>query len=211
MDKRKSRAPAITELNFISSLPLEEAARLIGGLASPDMPVTLTEVDADTCRFELVYPDTHGASPLAAVEGTLRRWEGTFTRLDCTGDVQREPGEARGPGYRTLLVLAGVFLLSVLLAQVALAPGFILMFGTLAELGYLIGTRPSDEMPAARDKVYFRERDALLNLLIRAFTAAGDVSLDGTRLEMDDDAGVDAALDVLEAESAPKHKHAGRL
>lgn len=212
MSKSKSRSPAITEMNFVSSLPLEEAVRLIGGLATPATPVTLTEVDEDNFRFEIAYQDP--GVTLSSVTGSLRRWEGTFTRLDCTGKVRRT-STSRSMGNYSLRSLGTALLLStgcLLLGGISMNVGFILGIAIIVALvvtSFDLLTASPDEFNDPVDTVYFRERDALLNLLIQAFTAAGDVSLDGSSLDQSNDAGVDTALASLAIPE--KHKQHGKI
>src|SRR5262245_32142445 len=87
MSKSKSRSPARSEIRFISSLPLDEALQVIGALASPDTPMTLTEINEDTWRFAIGYYEPDKKHPDVTIIGRLRRWHGTYTRLDCVSRV----------------------------------------------------------------------------------------------------------------------------
>lgn len=80
MSKNKSgRSLAITEMHFVSALPLEASVRLLSDLASTQTPVTLTEVNSDLWRFEIAYFPPKHKTAASQVKGTLRRWQGTFT------------------------------------------------------------------------------------------------------------------------------------
>ena len=190
MKGKKSRSPALTEMHFVSSLPLKKAVNLLGDQAEPATPVTLTEIDSDRWQFEMTYVPVEGEPASATVKGTLRRWEGTYTRLDCTGDVRREKNsrlaELRPTGQTTMaLMVVGVVLLLVM--NVTSNPLVILGAGGLISFIALAGTasnllhdRDGDDIP---DPVYFRERDLLLQLLIDVYMDAGDVSIDGSGLK----------------------------
>lgn len=83
--KFKGYSNPLADLQFVSSLPLERAAGLISQLADIRHRVTLTAVDSDTFRFHIDY--TPSLSRESEVRGTLRRWQGTETRIDATGTV----------------------------------------------------------------------------------------------------------------------------
>ena len=52
---KKTRANTFTEMHFVSSLPLKKSVKLMGELSLPETPVTLTELNSDTWRFEIDY------------------------------------------------------------------------------------------------------------------------------------------------------------
>lgn len=193
MNKGKTAQSTLTEMHFVSSLPLKKAVKLLDKLSTPETPVTLTETHSDLWQFELVYHPADEDAASAIVKGTLRRWEGTLTRLDCTGDVYREtrrglPQFARPTGQTAMamLVVGGVLLLILNMTH---EPLVIMSAGVMIALIAAAGTAGNlarglldagEHEPV--DQVFFRERDYLLQLLIDSFKAESDVSIDGDGL-----------------------------
>jgi hypothetical protein len=187
MSKGKARSvTAAPELHFYSSLALEHAAAVIEQLH--DYPGMIESVDDDTYRFTMNQFTGHGAQ----VRGTIRRWEGTYTRLDCTGDVVRQSEiEARESwGTRDsrrqrndspVLVFGVVIMLMFWLNQSLQLPPIVFLVLALLAISatvmfYLFFLDRGDVEQTEEDKVFFRERDTMLNALISTFQAAGIVA-----------------------------------
>src|SRR5690349_11298004 len=113
MNKKKPFAPRRrepTELHFFSSLSLEEAMSCIRQLAS-DYAIELEELDEDAYGFGIYYSGKHAANT-GFVTGILRRWEGTYTRVDFDGAFgQSTPKQESKQSIETtsVMILLGLF------------------------------------------------------------------------------------------------------
>lgn len=193
-DKSRLGAPS-AELHFYASVQLEEALAILADLAQPPLAVTLTEIDSDHFRFELSYTLLPGlpmnAPPL--VYGTLRRWEGTYTRLDATGQVYRFTRNPRVQRTRGPMWLAPLVMLAFLVAaaqyqdaaSLAVA-AFVIVAGLSALLTSNNSAQPSAMLAGWEDNpedvVEFRRRDELFRQIIAAFKARGEVAWDSAAL-----------------------------
>lgn len=104
MAKRKGRFEG--NVKFVSSLPLEECIYRLQTLDTENIQLQFKtrSIDSISFRAKLLERGVVRAEGL----GTLRRWEGTLTRVDC--DV-----EVREGLMRWLLLLAGLFLMIMIL------------------------------------------------------------------------------------------------
>lgn len=215
---KKARSALLTEMHFVSALPLKKAVKLLGDQAAPETPVTLTETSSDKWHFEMAYHPAEDEPASAVVKGTLRRWEGTLTRLDCTGDVHRANGSrlaalihSSGQVTTLMILVVGVVLFIIMNAThnplVVMGSGVVIaLIAALGTAGSLLRNPDAGE---EIDTVYFRDRDALLQLLIDVYMAAGEVSIDGSGLKIKNEADVDFARQVLRQRRnrKPEHMH----
>lgn len=170
MSKGKSALSAGAE-HFISSLPLEEAAELMSGLAAPGIAVTLTQLNADVWRFE-VAQTLQAKSGAVGLQGTLRRWEGTFTRVDC-----RTYRQTRSiPGFGPLVV--GLFMAAVIAwgVMISARADILVAFSFAPLILFFLVFRWLNVR--FRNDVRGRDATHLLEWVIGAFKSAGNVSLD---------------------------------
>ncbi len=204
MSKTKHSLPLFSEMHFVSSLSLEEAVHLIGQQASPEIPITMVEVDSDTFKFKL---DDAGVD----IHGTLRRWQGTFTRLDCRSDV--EPETKRGQSVKLLflfptiyiifvIILAPLMELNITLFQ-AMALFFVMFILCWIMFLNSLPVRKLNTHVSAAPNI--RLRDQLLDKLIDTFQKYGQVSLDGTGLEEATNENPNFVIDEL-----PQYKTQGK-
>jgi hypothetical protein len=182
MTKGKHATDPLADLQFVSALQLEEALDVLSSLASPRTPITLTQLDADTWQFDMAYQ--RGAVPIAQIQGTLRRWQGTLTRLNAAGEVRRTE----------IYLSRQVYMVEVILGLAILGGGVLmtlngLWFGMIV-VGIGVGIAwgrwglhfedQADEHTLTR--VQFRERDALFQRIIAAFQRSGQVAYDDRQL-----------------------------
>jgi hypothetical protein len=209
MSKSKSGFSIFSEIYFMSSLPMEEAVRLVGAMASPEIAVTLTEVNGEFWRYEVVQKFRVKRGEIG-VKGVLRRWQGTLTRVDCRTYIQRplQKWIHRLMKWSLPLVLFLVGLsafytvLPRLIYQSLLFTGLAVLFSIWTGLFIYFSSNLSEQ----HEIEYLSDADRLLNGFIRAFKSVGSVSLDGSNLE---DAGVDAVLETSERRILHKRKQPG--
>ena len=178
--KLKRRANPLSELHFIANVSLEQAVMLIQNLADDTYIVTLTEVDADTFKFEI--DKARQRSRQSKINGTLQRWQGTETRIDATGDVIRSSMPGKTQSFILLMfsfLIVGFFILADGIRNgvehdlVCALPAFgIIIIG--AALFRTLQFAPEDDNDTALP-IQFRERDRLLQLVINTFKAAATV------------------------------------
>ncbi len=165
--KRKKASNLHAELNFISSLELEQSANIIAGLADT-YPVTLTEKGHDRIDFEVKFSR-------GRVTGQLQRWQGTDTRVTCSGDVVRveytnDQSHDVMPTVTTIGICASMIVLmgTGQVIPVMLGVGAIMLFGMYHK---------SDSITKEPETILlFRERDAIFQYLIDSFKADGEVA-----------------------------------
>lgn len=104
MTKRKGRFEG--NVKFVSPLPLEECIYRLQTLDTEDIQLQFKTKSIDSISFQAKLLE-RGVVRAEGV-GTLRRWEGTLTRVDC--DVQVREGV-----MRWLLLLAGLFLMIMII------------------------------------------------------------------------------------------------
>lgn len=88
MKKKSGGLAPTSEIDFLSSMSLEEATQRVAALADVEHPVTLTHISDDHYRFRLQYK--HGGRVLGQISGDLRRWQGTMTRVHCSGRLPQD-------------------------------------------------------------------------------------------------------------------------
>lgn len=79
MSKRKGQFQ--NEARFISDLSIEQCVRQLEGLQSDDVQIQICDITSDRARFTLKGYE-NGRLRVDG-RGTLLRWEGTKTRVDC--------------------------------------------------------------------------------------------------------------------------------
>lgn len=104
MIKRKGHFEG--NLNFVSSLPLEECLNRLQLLDSETIQLDFRTQHIDAISFQAKLFEN--GVMRAEGDGVLRRWEGTLTRVDC--DIQVHEGL-----MRWLLLLAGLFLMLMII------------------------------------------------------------------------------------------------
>jgi hypothetical protein len=179
MTKKKSLTPHHSEpheLQFFAVLPLEDAVARLYQLV-PNYTVDVTALDDDAYRFA-IYRGTLTAPNTVYVKGIIRRWEGTFTRLDCEAGYQREKSTLKiKPHY--LLWICWSFLivgtLLILLRRWQIPPGMQILLVGVAAVGivYYLGQRT---VPDAHWVAYLEERRALLDALKQQFASTGGLA-----------------------------------
>lgn len=177
MSKTKHAAPLFSEMHFVSSLSLEEAVYLIGQQASPEIPITITEIDSDTFKFKL---DDIGVD----IHGTLRRWQGTFTRLDCRSDVEISEESVDSNIFIFIILLFPaiiiIFRSSAILPVIVFISLLIFLIAMIVAINESATKKTTKRLSNAN---FIRRRDYILNFLIDLFKSHGQVSLDGSGLE----------------------------
>lgn len=164
--KRKKVGNLLSELNFTSSLELEQSVDIITTLAH-HYPVTLTERNADRIDFDIKFQ--HGT-----VKGTLQRWRGNETRITCSGDVVRMiASSSDDSNYVPTTLIVGGTVCMMLLSAGQVIPALIgagVVFAFVAK-------QPATSIKNEPETIpIFRERDAIFQYLIDNFKASGEVS-----------------------------------
>jgi hypothetical protein len=178
MTKTKSVAtyrPNANELQFYSSLTLDAAIKCLEKLP-PDYEVKIIAANTDDCRFEIRYGNRR-VTDAALGRGLLRRWEGTFTRVDCEGQILGEKQRPKQPRlklnyYSVLaLILAGIAFLALVIPLVfSLSPAM----GTVLTLA---GTLFTIEMLRPRNQhAIINPIAVIFTALEEAFASAGIVT-----------------------------------
>ncbi len=109
MMKRKGAADK--QARFVSELPLEECTHRLELLRSEDLQIEITRLSSDKVDFTARLYD--GARLRADGNGTLRRWEGTLTRVDF--DVTVHDGVWLWLGIVLALLVVGMIMIPALL------------------------------------------------------------------------------------------------
>jgi|GEM_PF-6407997 len=86
IEKRKQGAQLLSDLHFTTKLSLEACAERISQIDQPNVFVDVQQIDSDNIVFALEL--VREGMPNSRVRGTLRRWQGTLTRLDCNADLK---------------------------------------------------------------------------------------------------------------------------
>jgi hypothetical protein len=84
--KRGDTKPTRTDLHVLSPLPLEFIVTRLSLLSKRGMVVNIHEYDSDDCVFQIKHPKMRSIAT-----GSLRRWEGTHTRVDANTTLQTPP------------------------------------------------------------------------------------------------------------------------
>jgi hypothetical protein len=201
MTKRKLPLHPVFKMDFVSSLPLDEALRIIKDLNAPDMPLKIHE------NSSLKYPKFSITQPQyipfggGEVSGRLRAGEGSSTRLEC--DFWAKPWaedvtESLSCLYYVCFLASGC-LLSVLpslsLTREAAWGWLLLMIAlTVVLVGFTAYCWFNRDRAVNYYGVYI-----LMERVLEALKAAGDVSIDSSQLE--------ALLDAIEAEQPVRKRH----
>jgi hypothetical protein len=160
MKSKKGNIHPFTELHFISELPLHQSSELISCVAYPH-PMVLTEVNPDTVKFDIQYEN-------GTIEGTLQRWQGDETRINCAGAVHRVLENNNPDNLATNMVIVWLILSLALMFSQQFALGFAAMICLFVTATYLQNKDP-EIIPI------FRERDAIFQEIIDIFKANGEV------------------------------------
>lgn len=171
IQKSKSKSNSFAELNFVSSLQLEQSVILIGDIADDYHQVTLTEVSSDEFKFHIDYLSEK--FKVAEIKGTVQRWNGTETKLDANGEVLRLEA-SNSTKSQTEFVLSRIFLTFVGLGIAVFTGLGWLAVPIFIALGVSLYTS-IDKLDENPQTILFRHRDYLLQRLIDAFKSAGDV------------------------------------
>jgi hypothetical protein len=186
MNKKKPFAPRRrepTELHFFSSLPVEEAANCIRRFSDVYV-VEVETLDEDAYGFALYYHDKN-APNTGFVTGTLRRWEGTYTRLDCDGDVRRGNETTGIPPEKSffltiILVLSIVAYVLFFVRDIDNLP--LVPMAILGAVLFIIGlfkfiSKDARKPPESiSNHVYIDQRDALLDAVKMTFATVGVIA-----------------------------------
>jgi hypothetical protein len=112
MKSKKAYTHPFTELHFVSTLELKQSVRLISNVAYPHS-ILLTDVSPNTVEFDIQYDN-------GKIEGTLQRWQGNETRVNCAGDVSRVIQRSNSDSLASnLIVVLLIVSLSLLCSQQA--------------------------------------------------------------------------------------------
>ena len=89
MSKEKSKSatrPQRTDLHAISPLPIDFIEHRMQQLSKRGLTVSFVNLNKDGRAFQMKHPEMRSFTT-----GTLRRWEGTHTRVDATTTLQIPP------------------------------------------------------------------------------------------------------------------------
>jgi hypothetical protein len=176
MDKKQAYTEGYLsafELRFFSALPLDEAIKCLEKLP-PEYELKIITEDADDCRFEIRYGNRRFADA-AMGRGTLRRWEGTFTRVDCEGQIlskklrPKEPKNPRDYLPALALLLGSIFLVSVGIPFIFYVSP--ILGAVLILVGFPIFWRFAHNLPP-----YMNPMQRMFNALKTSFASAGIVA-----------------------------------
>ncbi len=163
--KRKKAGTLLSELNFMSSLELEQSIPIIVTLADA-YPVTLTERNPDRTDFEIVFER-------GTIRGTLQRWRGNETRITCTGDVMRIEAVDADTN-----IVPSVFAVGGLACFMLLGVGQVIP--AMLGVGVLFAVASNQDKTSVKSEprtvTLFRERDAIFQYMIDSFKAQGEVA-----------------------------------
>jgi hypothetical protein len=84
--KRGNAKPTRTDLHAISPLPVDFIVTRLSLLSKRGMVVDIHDYGDDESVFQLKHPKMRSVAT-----GTLRRWEGTHTRIDANTTLQTPP------------------------------------------------------------------------------------------------------------------------
>lgn len=86
MKSKKRHTDLRFDLHFITPASLENCAKRLGWIAHPDVRLQMEEINSDLIVFSMEWQ--RKGVPNSRLQGRLRRWQGTDTRLDATSDMQ---------------------------------------------------------------------------------------------------------------------------
>ena len=174
LNKSKSKSSSLAELHFIASIQLEDAVVLVGDIADKQHQITLTEVSPSEYKFEIDYVPNE--TKQAQISGTLQRWNGTETKIDANGAVNRV-AIGNTPTSR-LRNAASIVIASFIVGGVVASISSGIFVSPILLGGMLLGynaIQTDDESKKDETIVHFRARDYLLQKLIDVFKSVGDV------------------------------------
>jgi hypothetical protein len=158
LQKRKIPSLSAGELHFVVEIPLEHAINLLEALGDEDTQVIFDPISEEQVRFVIKR-----ISQQAQVNGQLRHWEGTATRIDCGGHVIREEVEETPLSTSGAAVAILVFFAGLLINQPALSVAGII-FAILASLYASFEKNENSDT-----RLHFRERDRILERIIAQY------------------------------------------
>lgn len=161
MKSKKASTHPFTELHFVSTLPLKRSVQVISNIAYPH-PMVLTKINPDTVRFDIQYDN-------GTIEGTLQRWQGDETRINCAGEVNRVLETRHSNGFANNLIVVWLMISLALMCSQQATLGIIAMIFLLMTASWLQNSDP-EIVPV------FRERDAIFQEIIDSFKANGEVA-----------------------------------
>ena len=185
--KSKNISAALSELHFTSSMNLDEALHHISNMAGKDALVTLTQNSPDHYGFQVQRYNAD--KPVGGVVGTLRRWQGTQTRVDVSGRLPQHQNYALRSLLFFIITLPLIFITIIESSMVIsiiflLTISFLLLFGLLSWVYNTYNAVGSPLKSFARElsasnQVLDSRRDteALLDDIIHIFTRHSDVEL----------------------------------
>ena len=124
--------------------------------------MVLDEVNPNTIKFDIQYE--HGI-----IEGTLQRWQGDETRINCAGEVSRVVQTRHSDSFATNLVVVWLMISLALMCSQHHALGFMAMICMFITASWLQNRDP-EIVPVCR------ERDAIFQEIIDIFKANGEVA-----------------------------------
>lgn len=146
-DKRKNRPDHAC---FLTQRPIERCVQRLKGLHTHNFRVDIVHHTSDQVNF-LIRLYEHGRIRVTG-KGTLRRWEGTLTRVDCT--MHEHDGTLTW--LLLMVIFLGLFLLVIpflILKLFGINPGMVLIFAAALAIGIMIWLRfidrfaPADDVP----------------------------------------------------------------
>jgi len=161
MKSKKAYTHPFTELHFVSTLPLKRSIQLISNVAYPH-PMLLTKINPDTVKFDIQYEN-------GTIEGTLQRWQGDETRINCAGDVNRVLETRHSDNFANNLLIVWLVISLALMCSQHVSLGFIAMIFLMITASWLQHRDP-EIIPV------FRERDAIFQEIIDTFKSNGEVA-----------------------------------
>jgi len=86
MKSKKHHADLRSDLHFTTPASLENCTKRLGWISHPDVIIQMEEINSDLIIFVMEW--RRDGVPNSRVQGRLRRWQGTDTRLDADSDMQ---------------------------------------------------------------------------------------------------------------------------
>jgi hypothetical protein len=203
MNKSKQARNVSSDLHFYASLQFEQAVRVIHQLADTYPGVTVVPQDDDRCGFIIHSTRVKG-------KGTVRRWNGTHSEVACEISFQQE--WRYFVSWIAFFFISGVLGLAVLLAIQRWVDTmgllvFVLMLMYVMWFVVYMASIFSRSLKHAQQTE--EERNALLQNIVRAFRAAGQVAYHSALLTdtPPDNLIMDDPMQVHMPPSPPKLKH----
>lgn len=121
---KKSSKPVRTDLHTISPLPVDFIEKRLAQLSKRGMDVQLANLNTDGRAFKITHPKMRSVTT-----GTLRRWEGTHTRIDATTTLQTPPD-----WIELVAHIVAILFLFIVLGGCTLSIGFISFFSFIGSI-----------------------------------------------------------------------------